>query len=378
MNQIIYPGSQLGILGSGQLGRMFAMAARQMGYHIHTFSPEKNSPMGQVSDVEWIYPYENLDAVKNFSSAVQVIGFEFENVPSATAEAAAAYCPLRPGAHVLHTTQQRLREKRFLEMHHFPVTVFASIQNRNDLESAAEKVKFPAVIKTADFGYDGKGQIKVHNFEELKNAFTNLQEKESILEAWVSFDRELSVVGARSLNGEYVDFGVFENEHTNHILDSTTWPASLSESVVKEAREIARGIFSALDVVGVLCVEMFLTKEGKILVNELAPRPHNSGHLTIEACSTSQFEQQVRAICGLPLGKTEIKKPAAMANLLGDLWLKGNPKWDQALKIPNVKLHLYGKSNPQKGRKMGHLTALADTVTQAKELVLKARAALHS
>jgi 5-(carboxyamino)imidazole ribonucleotide synthase len=373
---LIAPGATIGVLGGGQLGRMFAIAARRMGYRVHTFSPDSDTPAGQVSDKEYERPYEDLDAVREFARGVSVVTFEFENVPSATVEAAAQLAPVRPSGAVLHTTQHRLREKSFLSSHGFPVVEFRHITAPEELSAGLDAIGYPAVLKTAGFGYDGKGQTKINSIEDVGAAAAALGEREGVLEAFVDFEREVSVVAARSLAGEFTHYGVVENRHSRHILDLTAAPAALPASQAREAVEIARAILETLDVVGVMCVEFFLTGSGRLLVNELAPRPHNSGHFTIDASATSQFEQQLRAVCNLPLGSTELLRPAAMANLLGDLWQAGEPRWAEALKAAEVKLHLYGKTEPRPGRKMGHLTALAPSADEAARRVLAARSAL--
>ncbi|MDT7603633.1 MAG: 5-(carboxyamino)imidazole ribonucleotide synthase [Acidobacteriota bacterium] len=375
-DRMIPPGATLGVLGSGQLGRMFALAARRMGYRVHTFSPGADTPTGQVADLEISAPYEDLDAARAFARNVDAVTFEFENVPAATVEAVARIIPARPGGEVLHTTQHRIREKTFLARHGFPVTQFRRVTTREDLRAALEDVGFPAILKTADFGYDGKGQQTINAAGEADAAFDALAGREGILEAFVAFERELSVVAARACGGAVASYGVIENTHARHILDHSIAPARVSNAVAREAEEIARALLSQLDYVGVLCVELFLTSDEKLFVNELAPRPHNSGHYTIDACATSQFEQQVRALCNLPLGSTEQVRPAAMANLLGDLWHAGEPDWRAALAVPGVQLHLYGKSAPRPGRKMGHITAHAPSTDEALRTVLAARDAL--
>jgi 5-(carboxyamino)imidazole ribonucleotide synthase len=376
MSSPILPGSTIGVLGSGQLGRMFAIAARRMGYRVHTFSPDQDTPTGQIADEEIIASYDDLDAVRSFARNVSVVTFEFENVSSAAVEAASEFAPVRPGGHVLHTAQHRLREKTFLANHGFPVAPFKCINSLEDLLAALEEIGCPAVLKTAGFGYDGKGQSKITSPAQAQEALNALGHSEAVLEAFINFEREVSVVAARGMDGSFMHYGVVANEHANHILDVTIAPAPVAPSVVKEAIEIARGVLETLDVIGVMCVEFFLTREGKLLINETAPRPHNSGHFTFDACLTSQFEQQLRAVCGLPLGSTEILRPAAMANLLGDLWQAGEPNWAAACAFPNVKVHLYGKLEPRKGRKMGHLTALAATIEEAEQFVRQARAVL--
>lgn len=369
------PGSVVGVLGSGQLGRMFAIAARRMGYRVHTFSPDSDTPTGQVADVEVTAAYEDLDQVREFARGVSVVTFEFENVPAETAAAAAELALVRPAGAVLHTTQHRLREKTFLAGAGLPVTRFAAVHSREDLDSALASVRCPSILKTAGFGYDGKGQVRVNDPASAGPAWESIGRVPAVLEALVDFDCELSVVAARGADGSFAHFGAVANAHRNHILDITVAPAPVEEKVGREAVEIARAVLEKLDVVGVLCVEFFLTRDRRLLINELAPRPHNSGHFTFDACVTSQFEQQLRAVCGLPLGSTELMRPAAMANLLGDVWSGGEPDWTAACALPDVKLHLYGKLEPRPGRKMGHLTALGGdaeaTVRRARELLYK-------
>lgn len=376
MTKVIAPGGRLGVLGSGQLGRMFALAARRLGYRVVVYSPDQDSPTGQVADTEFTARYDDLERVKAFARTVDVVTFEFENVPFATAAACAQFAPVRPRGEVLHITQQRLREKTYLREQGFPVTPFARVTSLAELEAALDALGLPAVLKSADFGYDGKGQRKLLARADAPAAWSALGVQEAILEGFVDFALEVSVVAARGLDGSFAAFDVFENAHAHHILDVTVCPARIEPNLAREALELARGILERLDVVGVLCVEMFVTKSGTLLVNELAPRPHNSGHLTFDASLTNQFEQQVRAVCGLPLGSPQLLRPAAMMNLLGDVWSNGEPNWAKALELPNVKLHLYGKSDPRPGRKMGHLTALADTVDEAERVVREARARL--
>ncbi|MBL9173900.1 MAG: 5-(carboxyamino)imidazole ribonucleotide synthase [Verrucomicrobiales bacterium] len=371
----ILPGAAVGVLGSGQLGRMFALAARSLGYRVHVYSPDTDTPAGQVGDVEIAAEYSDLDRVRDFARAVRVVTFEFENVPSDTSRAAAELVPVRPDGHVLHITQQRLREKTFLRDHGFPVTPFRAVRSEADLIGAARDLGIPGVLKTASFGYDGKGQQLVRSETDLPAAFQDLRGAEGIYEAFVEFDQEISVIAARSTSGVVEVFPVFGNSHSRHILDITVCPAVISQSLAAQAAEMARGILDALQVVGLLTVELFVTRQGTLLVNELAPRPHNSGHLTLDANVTSQFEQQLRAVCGLPLGSPALRAPAAMANLLGDVWLAagGVPDWAAALSDPSIRLHLYGKAEPRAGRKMGHLTAVAATVEEAVQKVSAAR-----
>jgi 5-(carboxyamino)imidazole ribonucleotide synthase len=372
----ILPGATLGVLGSGQLGRMFTIAARRMGYRVHTFSPDRETPTGQVADREVTAAYDDLDALRAFARGVQVVTFEFENVPAASVEAVAEIAPVRPSALVLHTAQHRAREKTFLANAGLPVTPFALIDSEADLAAAVARLGCPAVLKTASFGYDGKGQAKVSSASDALAAWEKLNRQPCVLEAFIEFDREVSVIAARGVDGAIAQYGVIENVHRNHILDVSVSPASVTPDVEREAVRIASATLEALDLVGLLCVEMFLTRDGRLLINELAPRPHNSGHLTFDAHVTSQFEQQLRAVCGLPLGSTERLRPAAMSNLLGDVWRDGEPDWAAALRFPGIKLHLYGKTEPRPGRKMGHLTALAETPEEAIKAVTAAREAL--
>lgn len=391
MTEPILPPATIGILGSGQLGRMLAMSARQMGYRVHVLSPDSNSPTGQLADKEFTAAYEDLDAVRQFAQGVDVVTYEFENVPAATAAACQEFAPLRPGAKVLHVAQNRLREKQFFVAQGLPTTPFAEVGSLDGLLVGLEKIGVPAILKTATSGYDGKGQEKIVNrqWSIVNRQWEALGQQPAILEGFVEFEREVSVVAARGLDGSFAHYGLIHNDHANHILDVSQAPADMPPKITQEAVEMAQTVLEGLDVVGVLCVEFFLTQDGRLLLNEIAPRPHNSGHLTIEACVTSQFEQQLRAVCGLPLGSTRYLKPAAMANLLGDLWFQHhhgdgenpkseirNPKspdWTAVLTHPHIKLHLYGKAQARPGRKMGHLTALAGTAAEAANIVREAR-----
>lgn len=376
MQPVILPGATIGVLGSGQLGRMFALMARRMGYRVHTYSPGDDTPTGQVADVEWNASYDDLGQVRKFAQAVDVITFEFENVPSATTDAAAQFAPVRPKGEVLHITQHRLREKTFLKENGFPLPKFVAVRSLAELEAALVETGCPAVLKTAGWGYDGKGQFKIREASQAAEAWAGLGGVEGVLEAFVDFEMEVSVVAARGMDGSFAHYGVMENIHERHILDVTISPGRVPAAVEAAAVEIARGVLEKLDVVGVLCVEFFVQRDGSLLVNELAPRPHNSGHITFDNRVTNQFEQQLRAICGLPLGSTELLRPGVMVNLLGDVWADGEPDWAAACGFPNVKLHLYGKSDARPGRKMGHLNVLGETVEAALAEAQAARAAL--
>jgi 5-(carboxyamino)imidazole ribonucleotide synthase len=372
----ILPGASIGVLGSGQLGRMFAIAARRMGYRVHTYSPDLDTPTGQIADLEVVASYDDLDSVASFARRVSVVTFEFENVPAPTAQAAASCAPVRPSGAILHTTQQRIREKAFLKSAGLPMTPYREVHTPQDLDEAVAELGLPAVLKTAAFGYDGKGQFLIRSRDQLAEAWSAIGRQEAVLEAFIDFEREISVVAARGEDGQFVHYGAIENQHCRHILDLSIAPARVSPQVASEAVEIARCVLERLGVVGVLCVEFFVTRDGKLLINELAPRPHNSGHLTVDACVTSQFEQQLRAVCGFPLGSTAMHRPAAMANILGDQWSNGEPDWRAACSFPDVKLHLYGKLEPRPGRKMGHMTALNHNAEEAYRTVLKARESL--
>jgi 5-(carboxyamino)imidazole ribonucleotide synthase len=355
---------------------MFAIAARRMGYRVHTFSPDDDSPAGQVADLDVTATFEDLDALRTFARGVEVVTFEFENVPIEAIDAVEALAPVRPSGVALHTAQQRAREKTFLADRGVPTAPFAAAATLDELWDAVARVGTPAVIKTAAFGYDGKGQHKVATPADVEHIWTAIGHQAAVVERFVNLQVEISIIAARGVDGEVVAFPPFENRHRNHILDLTTVPAAVSPAVGKRAVEITRTILEELQYVGVLCVEFFLSTDGDLLVNELAPRPHNSGHLTFDAATTSQFEQQVRAVCGLPLGAADIPRPAAMANLLGDLWVDGEPNWAAACRFTDVKLHLYGKTGPRPGRKMGHLTVVGKTVQAAQERVIAARDAL--
>ena len=376
MIRVIAPGAALGVLGGGQLGRMFAIAARRMGYRVHVFAPHGDSPSGQIADLEVTAPYTDLDALRTFARGVEVVTFEFENVPVEAIDAVAAFAPVRPSAFALHTAQQRVREKTFLADHGIPTAPFAAAATLDELWDAVARVGTPSVIKTAAFGYDGKGQHKVASPADVEHIWTAIGHQAAVVERFISLQAEISIVAARGVSGEVALYPPFENRHRNHILDLTTVPAAIAPAAATQAADIARTILEELQYVGVLCVEFFLSTDGELLVNEFAPRPHNSGHLTFDVAVTSQFEQQVRAVCGLPLGSPDIPRPAAMVNLLGDLWADGEPNWAAACRFGDVKLHLYGKTEPRPGRKMGHLTAAGRTVHEAQDRVIAARDAL--
>ena len=374
MNRFHGPGSRLGIMGGGQLGRLLALAARRLGYRVHVFAPGGGSPAGQVADVEVSAGYHDEKAVRAFAAGVDVVTFEFENVPADTVRWAAEHCDVRPEAAALATAQNRIREKQFLADGGFPLAAWAGVSEAAGLANAAASLGWPAVLKTAESGYDGKGQVKLCRPEDL--ASPDLPPFPCVLEAWVPFVMEISVVLARGADGSSAVFPVAENIHHRHILEATLVPARLDPAVARRAEILAEEIAERLGFTGVMAVEMFVLADGSLLVNEIAPRPHNSGHYTLDACVTDQFEQQLRAVCGLPLGSTELLRPCAMVNLLGDLWSGGEPDWAAVAAFGDVKIHLYGKDCTKPGRKMGHLTVLGATAGEALERVRAARAVL--
>ncbi len=369
----LLPGATIGVMGGGQLGRMFAIAARRMGYRVHTFSPEENGPAAQFSDQATTARYDDEAAVREFARSIDVLTFEFENIPAATIEWAVRDQVVRPRGEVLLIAQNRLREKEFLSQAGFPVATFRRVGSDADLTNAVKAVGRPSILKGAAFGYDGKGQQRIDPDTSLTEIWSSREDAECVLEQVIDFEREVSVIVARGPDGKMEVFPVCENIHQHHILDLTLAPARIPERVAQEARELAAAVAQSLELVGLLAVEMFLRSNGELIINELAPRPHNSGHWTIEGSVTSQFEQHVRAVCGLPLGKTDILWPSAMVNLLGDVWAEGEPDWAGALAEPNVHLHLYGKREPRSRRKMGHLTALGATVETAAASAQRAR-----
>jgi 5-(carboxyamino)imidazole ribonucleotide synthase len=375
--QVLRPPASLGVIGGGQLGRMFIQAAQRMGFRAGTLGPTDDAPAAQVAHWSVAAPPDHLPALRAFSEKAEAVTVEFENVSAPALRWLARRKPVRPGWRTVWVSQNRLREKRFLAAHGCPHAPWRPVRGHDELEAAVAALGLPLILKTASSGYDGKGQVRVDDAGEAEGAWSSLGRVACVAEGWVNFAAEVSVVAARGADGSARTYPVGLNRHERHILDSTLMPAPVGPAVAREARALALGIVEALGTVGVLTVEFFLTAEGRLLVNELAPRPHNSGHLTIEAALTSQFEQQVRALCGLPLGATDLISPAAMVNLLGDLWAQGEPDWASALaRDPGVKLHLYGKRKPAPGRKMGHLTVLDPDPEAALARALAARRAL--
>lgn len=375
--QPILPPATIGIFGSGQLGRMLAMAARRMGYGVGVYSPERNTPAGAVADFEIVAEYDDLASVREFVRRVEVVTFEFENIPATTLALVAESRLVHPSPAVLHIAQNRIREKQWLSSHGFPVARFMSVRSADELSAALNVTGDRAVAKTAGFGYDGKGQHAFRRGDNLAAVWERLATGEAIVEQQIDFELEMSVIIARTRAGEISHFDVTRNDHANHILDISSAPAGLHEDIDAAARQIAIGIAEQINLVGVMGVEMFVSGHGDVVVNEIAPRTHNSGHWTLNAAATSQFEQQIRAVCNLPLGSPERMMPVAMANILGDLWAGGTPKWAAALTDPRVHLHLYGKAEARPGRKMGHITALGKTREDAVRRAVTAREMLR-
>jgi 5-(carboxyamino)imidazole ribonucleotide synthase len=351
---------------------MLALAAKPMGYRVIVLDPDPNCPASSVCDEVIAANFDDVIALEKLASVCDVVTLEFENVPASGLAILEAHVPLRPSAKVLEIARDRILEKQFLNDIGVQTAPWAAVRVVEDLEPAIGLVGLPAILKTATLGYDGKGQARVTTLEEAKTVFSRFG-LPCVLEGLVKFNLEISVIVARSSRGEVCAFHLFENEHANGILDVTVIPANISESLSSHAKQIALEIAAKLEVIGLLTIEMFVTNDARVLVNELAPRPHNSGHLTIEACPTSQFEQAIRAVCGLPLGNVTPHSPAAMVNLLGDLWQNAVPDWNAALEIPNTHLHLYGKIEARVGRKMGHITVLGESREEAVEGTLKAR-----
>ncbi len=351
---MIGPGSVIGIIGGGQLGRMMATAASELGYLVHIFTPEKDSPASHVAYKTTHAQYDDASALTDFAAHVDVITFEFENIPHESLELLESKKPVCPSASVLKIGRNRIREKTFINELGIGTANFRKVTNLAELTKAVQEIGLPAILKTTELGYDGKGQVTLRAEKDLENAWFQLKTDEAVLEAFVDFEMEISVIVARSENGEALSYVPVQNIHKNHILDVTIAPAAVDKKLADEAEAIALKIAKALDLRGLLAVEMFVTKDNKLLVNEIAPRPHNSGHWTMDACVTGQFEQAIRAVCGLPLGNPERFCDAEMKNLIGDDVLGAQKYLDNK----NAKLHLYGKTETRPGRKMGHVNIL--------------------
>ncbi len=374
---MILPGATLGVLGGGQLGRMFTAEAQRMGYRVLVVDPDPDAPAGQIAHDHIVRPWTDSETLDLVASRCAAVTIEFENIPADMLRALAAHLPVRPSAEAVARTQDRIVEKTFLNQLGIATARWAGVRSEAELEAAWRAVgEGAAILKTARMGYDGKGQAVVNTIVELRDAWTGMNGVACILEQRVPLDSEVSVMVARGRDGAVATWRIGENVHRNGILHTTVVPADISEALATRAREIAAQIVTALDYVGVMGVECFVS-EGDLLVNELAPRPHNSGHWTLDACVTSQFEQQVRCMTGLPLGDTAQLAPVAMINILGDLWGNGEPRWERALGLPGVRLHLYGKKAARPGRKMGHLIAIAETPALALERVTAGWNSLH-
>jgi 5-(carboxyamino)imidazole ribonucleotide synthase len=358
--KVLLPGATLGMLGGGQLGRMSILAGRALGYRFQVLEPKAPSAAGMVADGQVVAAYDDPEGLRHFSALIERATLEFENVPAATLDQLAGRTEVYPGRKALEVCQNRAREKSFLEAAGIPCAPFAVVQSLAELEAAVNRIGFPAVLKTADFGYDGKGQVKLVRGMDLAQAWGSFAGAAAVLEKWISYTGEYSILCGRNGAGQQAVYPLIRNLHRNHILHLSVSPSGLPPKLEREAAEMARAIMEGLDLVGLVAVELFLTPEGW-LVNEMAPRPHNSGHLTINAFETSQFEQHIRLVCGLPPGSTRQHTPACMLNLLGDLWQGGNPEWMDLLSEPGASLHLYDKGDPRPGRKMGHVTFLGES-----------------
>ncbi len=364
--KMILPDATLGILGGGQLGRMFVMAARTMGYRVIVLDPDPDSPAAQLANSHLCAAYTDSPALAVMTRECAAITTEFENVPAASLAYLAEFCPVRPSGAAVAITQDRIREKYFLHSNGFATARYAVIEQPSQIAEAVKKIGLPALIKLSRMGYDGKGQRLVRNLNEAELAFKDLGDQPCVVEELVAIQTEVSVVIVRAADASVVAYPPSENWHRDGILHMSISPARISPMLAAAATQAAFKIAALLDYCGVMAVEFFILQDGSLLVNEIAPRPHNTGHHTLDACLVSQFEQQVRALCGLPLGDTTLFHPTAMVNLLGDLWHEGRqPNWEHVLRNPQAKLHLYGKREPRPGRKMGHYTCLASSVENA-------------
>ena len=376
---MILPDATLGVLGGGQLGRMFTFAARSMGYEVVVLDPDPHSPAGAIANQHIEADYHDHAALQLLGSTCSAVTTEFENVPADSLRHLERLCPVRPSAMAVAICQDRIQEKTFLQEHGLATAPFQAVFEPADLDDAVASLKPPLLLKTAAMGYDGKGQMEVADIEDARAAFDVLGGGPFVLEERVDLKLELSVILARGVDGNITTWPVAENRHLNGILDTTLVPARVDTQVAVRAREMAAVVADALAYCGVMAVEFFLTASGELLVNEIAPRPHNSGHYTVDASLTSQFEQQVRMLCGLPPGDTALHSPVVMVNLLGDLW-RGDkpPPWDAVLSHPQAKLHLYGKRHARPGRKMGHYNCLADDLAEAESIAEEIRRALET
>ncbi len=365
---MILPGSTLGMLGGGQLGRMFTIAARTMGYHVIVLDPSPDSPAGRMADQHLRAAYTDEWALKQMARACDAMTVEFESIPAEVLRRLERSVAVRPSSLALETTQNRIREKTFIRDTGLATADFRAVRSLEELQTAWSELSPPLILKRATFGYDGKGQAGVQEYDGLRATFEGLDQVPCVLEQRVDLNLELSIVLARSLNGHTCCFPPAENVHTGGILSTSIVPARVDAKLAQEARDMATRLAEALDYCGVMAVEFFITHDDQLLVNEIAPRPHNSGHYTIDACITSQFEQQVRMMCGLPAGNPKLQSPVVMVNLLGDLWEKETPDWSRVFRYPTAKLHLYGKREARPGRKMGHVCCLHENLDTALEM----------
>lgn len=373
---MILPGATLGVLGGGQLGSMFTVAARKMGYKVIVLDPDHTSPAGALANEHLRQSYNDQEALGYLATHCAAVTTEFENVPVSSLRTLEAHCPVRPGADAVEYTQDRIREKIFIRDCGLATAPFCPVRDGAELDAALAAVKLPAILKIAALGYDGKGQQLISDPAQAHTAFTELGSVACVLEERVDLKMEFSVLLARSSDGEIALYPLAENIHAQGILDTSIVPARTSVEIAERAGTMARTLAEQLQYCGLMAVEFFLTHDNELLINEIAPRPHNSGHYTLDACVTNQFEQQVRALCGLPLGDTRLLSPVVMVNLLGDLWQSRVPGWDKLFAQPNAKLHLYGKKIARPGRKMGHYNVLATDIEQALNAAEKIRAAL--
>lgn len=364
----IWPGGTIGIIGGGQLARMIALEARRMGYRVVVLDPEPEGPAAQVADISITGAFDNIEAARTLAAHSDVITLDTEHVPADLLEQLETLKPIRPSANVLRIVQDRLEQRRFLEAQGVPQPRHASFANAESLRAAASVVGFPCILKTRRSGYDGKGQARAGQVAELEEAWRALGQPPALVESFVDFEKEVSVLLARDLDGNVRFYPIAENVHRRHILHTSRVPARIPPEIASQAETLGARIASALGHVGMMAVELFVTRDGGLLVNEIAPRTHNSGHYTFGGCATSQFEQHVRAICGLPLGDPSLLRPAVMLNLLGDLWRDGQPDWHIVLSHPTARLHLYAKKRPYAGRKMGHVVILDDDIQRAHEV----------
>ena len=370
---MILPEDTLGVLGGGQLGRMFTVAARKMGYRVIVLDPDPMSPAASLANEHLQKEYTDPEALTYIATHCAAVTTEFENVPVATLRELESQCLVRPGATALEYAKNRIREKSFIRNCELATAPFVAVHDTAELEAALTELKLPAILKTAVLGYDGKGQRLIADQAQAHIAFAELGQVPCVLEERVDLKMELSVLLARSSHGELAVYPLAENVHVQGILDTTIVPARTSVEVAERASNMARRLAEQLDYCGLMAVEFFLTRDDDLLINEIAPRPHNSGHYTLDACVTNQFEQQVRALCGLPLGDTRLLSPVVMINLLGDLWQGGVPAWEKLFQHPNAKLHLYGKQQARAGRKMGHFNVLSIEVDEALKIAEKIR-----